>query len=58
MICKGCGCRDEMACIDLETGLPCHWAEEDLCSVCAKGGLALRNWPMPQPQDDGGGSAG
>lgn len=53
MTCEVCGCRDEMACLDLATGLPCHWAGEDLCSVCAKGGEALRSWPMPEPERDG-----
>ena len=51
MTCEVCGCTDDMACIDLTTGLPCHWAEEDLCSVCAKGGLALRSWKMVWPQE-------
>ncbi len=47
-----------MACIDLETGLPCHWAEEDLCSVSAKGGEALRSWEISvvgnNPMEEGG----
>jgi hypothetical protein len=31
-----CGCTDDNACWDEEAGQPCHWAEPDLCSVCAK----------------------
>jgi hypothetical protein len=31
--CRVCGCTDEQAC--LVEGLPCCWAEEDLCSACA-----------------------
>lgn len=52
MTCKMCGCTDEMACIDLETGRPCHWREDapDVCSCCdpiGGPGLALRSWPLP-----------
>lgn len=57
MTCEICGCTDEMACISLATGLPCHWARDEdtgeemaLCSVCAEEGtFALRSWPMPTP---------
>ena len=31
--CRGCGCTDDRACIGAG-GVPCHWVEEDLCSVC------------------------
>lgn len=33
--CRSCGCHDYDACLDPVSGLPCHWAEPDLCSVCA-----------------------
>jgi ParB/RepB/Spo0J family partition protein len=33
-ICRICGCSDDNACIDKETGEPCHWVEDDLCSNC------------------------
>jgi hypothetical protein len=33
MICRECGCTDESAC--LVAGVPCMWAEADLCSGCA-----------------------
>lgn len=35
--CRECGCTDERACLDEETGLPCHWTDESesLCNVCA-----------------------
>ena len=33
-ICRGCGCRDWDACVDVHDG-PCRWVEEDLWSVCA-----------------------
>ena len=33
-ICRGCGCWDWNACVDMHDG-PCWWVEEDLCSVCA-----------------------
>lgn len=36
--CRICGCTDCTACIDGETGMPCYWAEPDLCSVCEKKG--------------------
>ena len=35
--CRVCGCRDEAirdSCLDDQTGEPCHWVEEDLCSAC------------------------
>ncbi len=33
--CRACGCTDITACIDFD-GHPCHWAEPDLCSKCAR----------------------
>jgi hypothetical protein len=41
--CAGCGCTDNNACIDPETGEPCAWAEGvdiDICTRCAA--IALR----------------
>ena len=38
-ICEGCGCTDDKACLDPETGEACHWVEAydgDLCRVCAR----------------------
>lgn len=32
--CRVCGCTDEDPCIDGD-GLPCAWAEPDLCTICA-----------------------
>ena len=32
--CRICGCTDDDACLDPETGELCYWVEEDLCSVC------------------------
>ena len=34
--CRVCGCEDLNACWDEEMGMPCHWVQEDLCSVCAR----------------------
>jgi hypothetical protein len=34
--CRVCGCTEENACIDPDTGEPCYWVEPDLCSVCAE----------------------
>ena len=51
MICEVCGCTDERACIDLQTGEPCHWTEPNLCSCCdglGGPGLAIRTWPLPE----------
>lgn len=31
--CRECGCTDECPC--LVAGVPCSWAERDLCSACA-----------------------
>lgn len=33
-VCRGCGCDSRHACLG-EDGVPCHWVEDDLCSVCA-----------------------
>ncbi|HUX01558.1 MAG TPA: hypothetical protein VMY35_11320 [Phycisphaerae bacterium] len=35
-VCRQCGCCDDCACYDRQTGKPCHWVERDLCSVCAR----------------------
>ena len=34
-MCRSCGCTDYRACLDPVRGLPCHWVEDDFCSVCA-----------------------
>ena len=34
-VCRHCGCTEDEPCWDPLTGWPCHWVEEDLCSVCA-----------------------
>lgn len=54
--CRMCGCTDEMACVDLNTGLPCHWRTDDptVCSCCdplGGPGMALRSWPLPEPKE-------
>jgi hypothetical protein len=43
-ICRICGCTDDNACIDEETGEPCHWVEDDLCSNCDKNLIAAKNY--------------
>jgi hypothetical protein len=35
MTCRVCGCSQYHACRHSD-GTPCHWAEADLCSVCAE----------------------
>jgi len=35
--CRVCGCSEDNACIDPDTGEPCYWVEPDLCSACATG---------------------
>lgn len=52
MTCEMCGCTDDMACIDLSTGLPCHWRTDDptVCRCCdpiGGPGMAIRTWPLP-----------
>ena len=32
--CRICGCTDDNACVDEETGETCTWVEDDLCSNC------------------------
>lgn len=59
MICEMCGCTDEMACIEIPSGQPCHWTRPGLCSACDEiggPGLAIRSWPLPgEEADDEGG---
>lgn len=43
MTCKGCGCTDERACIDGETGDTCTWVGPELCSFCYE--QAADNFP-------------
>ena len=33
--CRICGCTNFNACVEVGTGLPCYWIQEDLCSACA-----------------------
>jgi len=35
MICRGCGCTDNMPCLDA-LYQPCGWARPGLCSFCAR----------------------
>lgn len=44
--CRVCGCWQYDACLD-ENGEPCHWAEADLCSVCAPADRAGVATPHP-----------
>lgn len=47
--CRACGCWDYFAC-EGEDGEPCHWAEPDLCSVCAVASSSTgRHWAGPAP---------
>ena len=53
MTCEMCGCTDEMACIEIPSGKPCHWTRPGLCSACDEiggPGLAIRSWPLPDPE--------
>ena len=34
--CRACGCWQYDACVHEEDEEPCHWAEPDLCSACAR----------------------
>lgn len=36
-VCSECGCTEERPCVDLITGEPCYWADEEqtICSACA-----------------------
>lgn len=34
-VCRGCGCTEQRACRDPQTGGPCCWVEPCLCSSCA-----------------------
>lgn len=51
--CRVCGCTDDdcTQCY-LETGMPCHWVEADLCSRCAlkpvkmSGDTGEQPWPL------------
>lgn len=45
--CRECGCTDDNACVDEETGETCTWAEDDLCSFCKDRMTAAEN---PEPE--------
>ena len=34
--CRVCGCTEDNACVNDETGDTCYWVEDDLCSECAE----------------------
>ena len=40
-VCRVCGCTEDHACFDEIEQQPCSWAEEDLCTVCARVELAI-----------------
>jgi hypothetical protein len=43
-VCLGCGCTDDNACVDEETGRTCTWFldnEMDVCSFCAAIAIAM-----------------
>lgn len=49
-----CGCTDDKACVDINTGEPCHWKEPNLCSCrdwLGGPGMAIRTWPLPEPAE-------
>lgn len=46
MTCEVCGCSDNDACVDAETGERCSWAAPELCSFCAAE-LGVGDDPMP-----------
>ena len=55
MNCEMCGCTDEMACIEIPSGEPCHWTRPGLCSACDElggSGFAIRSWPLPEAQSE------
>lgn len=37
-VCRGCGCEEGNACVD-EDGIPCHWAQPEICSQCDRRGI-------------------
>jgi hypothetical protein len=39
--CRRCGCTQDRACFDEIEQRPCSWAEDDLCTVCARVELAI-----------------
>lgn len=41
MICEGCGCSESRPCVDEDSGEPCYWTANGLCSVCAPEAEAL-----------------
>lgn len=44
--CRECGCSELHACVD-DDGVPCWWVQEDLCSACAIGDLAMQLEMLP-----------
>lgn len=52
--CRVCGCTDDdcRQCIE-QTGQPCHWVADDLCSACADHG-PYPDWDSGSPAGDEG----
>ncbi len=46
--CRACGCTENNACI-CNDGLPCAWAEDDLCTACEEDGHVLWVAPRERP---------
>jgi hypothetical protein len=36
MKCRYCGCTEDNACIDMETGMTCGWADDNVCTFCTE----------------------
>lgn len=51
--CRVCGCTDEKACVDKNTGETCTWVEEDLCSRCLGPPVEVGTEPEEPAQDKG-----
>ena len=34
--CRFCGCTEDNACFDMETGMTCQWATFDVCTFCVE----------------------
>lgn len=49
--CRVCGCTEDAACINQQTGEPCYWIEWDLCSACT---LATEVATGPDSHNDKG----
>lgn len=52
-VCELCGCSEARPCLDDETGEPCRWVREGLCSSCTDAEARADEVVEPNPPGTG-----